>query len=74
MNKRAAASLLWFGAIWLGYEIVWSVTGVPRVIGPVIAAAVAGFVGIDPQGLFWPRSAHAATTPGTGTLTVSVEQ
>jgi hypothetical protein len=56
MPKRAVAALLWFAMIWVGYEIIWSVAGVPRPIGPIVAAAVAGFVGLDPVGMFWPRS------------------
>ena len=56
MSKRAAAALFWFAAIWVGYEILWSVAGVPRPIGPIVAAAVAGFVSLDPLGVFWPGS------------------
>ena len=59
MSKRAVAAALWFAAIWFGYEIVWSVTGIPRGIGPVIAFAVAAFVTVDPTRAFWPRTAHA---------------
>ncbi len=62
MSKRAAAALLWFAAIWVGYEILWSVAGVPRPIGPIAAAAVAGFVGLDPLGMFWPRSTTSRPT------------
>jgi hypothetical protein len=69
MNKRAVATVLWFVAIWVGYEIVWSVTGVPRAIGPIVATAVAGFVGLDPHGLFWARSA-ARITRSIGTARV----
>jgi hypothetical protein len=52
MSKRAVVSVLWFAAVWVSYEVIWSVTGVPRLIGPVVAAAVAGFVGADPMRLF----------------------
>ena len=62
MSKRAAAALLWFAAIWVGYEILWSVGGVPRPIGPIVAAAVAGFVSLDPLGMFWPRSTTSIST------------
>jgi hypothetical protein len=55
MSKRAAASFLWFAATWLGYEILWSIGGPPRMLGPILAACVAMIVFIDPPHLFWPR-------------------
>jgi hypothetical protein len=59
MTKRIAAALLWYFAIWVGFEVVWSLTGIPRAIGPIVATAVSAFVGVDPAGLFWPRTAKA---------------
>jgi len=59
MSKRMLAALLWFAAAWVGYEIVWSVTGLPRMVGPVLAFAVAVVVTIDPLTLFWPRDVPA---------------
>ena len=56
MSKRALAAVLWFAATWIGYEIVWSLTGVPRLAGPVIAFTVAALVTLDPMALFWTRS------------------
>jgi hypothetical protein len=50
MTKRALGAVLWFVAIWFGYEIFWSVAQVPRLVGPVLAVAVATFVTIDPTG------------------------
>jgi hypothetical protein len=58
MFKRGVAALLWFGAAWFGYEIVWSLTGIVRLGGPVIASAIAAVVVVDPMGWFWPRSAR----------------
>jgi hypothetical protein len=52
MTKRAIASLLWFVAIWFGFEILWSVAEVPRLVGPVLAATVATLVAFDPTGHF----------------------
>jgi hypothetical protein len=40
MTNRLLGVALWFGTMWFGYEILWSVTDVPRVFGPVIAVAV----------------------------------
>ena len=57
MLKRALAAFLWFAATWVGYEIVWSLTDVPRIAGPVIAFTVAALVTLDPLALFWPRPA-----------------
>ena len=57
MLKRALAASLWFAAVWVGYEIVWSLTDAPRLAGPVIAFTVAALVTLDPLALFWPRSA-----------------
>jgi hypothetical protein len=50
MSKRAAIALLWFIAVWVGYEVLWSVTGVPRGVGPIIAAAVAATVTVSLSG------------------------
>jgi hypothetical protein len=57
MLKRALAASLWFAAVWVGYEIVWSLTDVPRIAGPIVAFTVAALVTLDPLALFWPRSA-----------------
>ena len=64
MSKRLLASFLWFGAAWFGYEIVWSLIGVPRFMGPVLATAVAAFVAVDPMTLFWPRATITTRRPG----------
>jgi len=55
MFKRTAAAFLWFLMVWVGYEILWSVFGVPRLLGPVAAAFVASGVVLDPLGAFWPH-------------------
>lgn len=59
MSKRAVASVLWFVSIAFAYEVVWSLTGVPRAVGPVLAAVVAAFVAVDPIRLFWPSTSSA---------------
>ena len=40
MTNRLLGAALWFGTIWFGYEILWSVTDIPRLFGPVVATAV----------------------------------
>ena len=62
MPKRVAAALLWFAASWVGYEIVWSLTGLPRIWGPLVAFAVAGLIAVDPFGMFWPRADRVAVS------------
>ncbi len=49
--------------VWVGYEIAWSIAGFPRLIGPILAAAVAMIVVVDPLHLFWPRPEATADTP-----------
>jgi hypothetical protein len=72
MPKRAIAASLWFAATWVGYEIVWSLTGVPRLAGPVIAFTVAALVTLDPMALFWPRAtADSPTGRGLGSTAVA---
>ena len=68
MFKRALAAFLWFAAVWVGYEIVWSLTDVPRIAGPVIAFTVAALVTLDPLALFWPR---AASTDGASSRAIA---
>lgn len=53
MSKRAVAGLLWFFSIWAAYEVLWSVVGAPRLIGPMLGLVAAGLVVIDPTGRFW---------------------
>jgi hypothetical protein len=63
MLKRVAAAFLWYALVWVGYEIASSVVGLPRLIGPVLSAAVAMIVVVDPLNLFWPHSEHTADEP-----------
>jgi len=60
MSKRTVVALAWFAAMWVGYEVLWSLTGVPRALGPVVAAAMSAFVTVDPGRHFWPRSVSSA--------------
>jgi hypothetical protein len=55
MLKRAAAAFLWYAMVWVGYEIACSIAGLPRMLGPILAASVAMIVVVDPLHLFWPR-------------------
>jgi hypothetical protein len=68
MSRRLIAAVLWFAVVWVGYEIAWSLAGVPRGVGPVIASAVAAFIAVDPLRLFFariePRSLVSDQTAG----------
>jgi hypothetical protein len=68
MSKRAIVAFLWFAATWVGYELLWSLTEVPRIAGPVIAFTVAALVTLDPLALFWSRSVHADGTHSRATV------
>jgi hypothetical protein len=59
--KRLIAGPLWFMAFWFMYELLWSLTGVPRLAGPVIGLVVAATVWIDPMHWFWPVASERAT-------------
>jgi hypothetical protein len=65
---------LWFLAFWFMYELLWSLTGVPRVAGPVIALVVAATVVLDPMHLFWPvRSGRPTASMPSSALQVSAK-
>ena len=53
MTKRATGALLWFAVTWFGFEILWSVADVPRMLGPLLGMAIALIVATDPTGRFW---------------------
>jgi hypothetical protein len=63
MLKRVAAALLWYAMAWVGYEIASSIVGVPRPVGPILAAAMAMIVVVDPFRLFWPHADVGAAKP-----------
>ena len=59
--KRLIAGPLWFISFAMMYELLWSVTGLPREVGPVIARAVGLTVWIDPMHWFWPVAPGRST-------------
>jgi hypothetical protein len=63
--KRLIAGPLWFLAFAFMYELLWSVAGVPRVVGPALGLVAAVTVWIDPLHWFWsaPPSRSAAGLP-----------
>jgi hypothetical protein len=65
MIRRIVAAGLWAFAIYSGGELAWGLLGVPRVVGPVLAIAIASFVFLDPTGRIWTPSPNSrvATIP-----------
>jgi hypothetical protein len=57
MKKRVVAGSLWFVAVIAMYELAWSVLGVPRPVGPILAFVIAALVVADPGHLLWPTPA-----------------
>ncbi len=74
MHKRPIAAVLWFAAVWFTYEVIWSVTGVPRAVGPILATAAAAMIAVDPTGWFWSRTARRETRPAASIAPTRVEQ
>jgi hypothetical protein len=73
MTKRAVTAVVWFAAIAVGYEVLWSLTGVPRSVGPIIATAVAAAITIDSPGLFAAGTATRIGDAAGPTTQVSPE-
>jgi hypothetical protein len=65
MSKRMLAAFLWFSSTWVAYEIIWSMTGVPRIAGPIVAFTIAALVVLDPLALFWPSTTRANDAAGS---------
>jgi hypothetical protein len=63
MKKRALAAVLWLYAGWcLGAALAFA-TGVPSILGPVLAVAGVVFFAGDPLHLIWGRNAARADAP-----------
>lgn len=63
MKKRALASMLWCYTGWYAGALLAEFVGVSPVLGPVIGAAAAGLIVIDPRRIIWTaRTASAAAT------------
>lgn len=60
MKKRALAALLWFYAMWYAGAMIAHVLGVSPVLGPILGAAAAAIVAVDPRGIIWDRRSSAS--------------
>jgi len=59
MWKRVLSAGMWFVLIaWAWNYAAWLLDA-PEALGPMIGAAVALFVAVDPLRLFWPRPAES---------------
>lgn len=56
MTRRTIVATLWFVSMAFGGEIAWSLGVTPRPLGLIVAAAIAGFVWLDPVREFHPRA------------------
>ena len=66
MTRRTLVAVLWFVAFALGGEVLWSIGVTPRPIGVVVAAAIAGFVWLDPFRQLHPRTETSADPRAAG--------
>jgi len=41
MTNGVVGAVLWFVVLWFAYEVLWSITGVPREFGPIAALTAA---------------------------------
>jgi len=64
MKKRILATALWFYAAWYAWSILADMTGMPGLLGPVVAVAIGAFVGLDPLHRIWDTQAMPASEPG----------
>ena len=71
--KRLIAGPLWFVSFALMYELLWSLTGVPRMAGPVIGLMICAAVWIDPMHWFWSTAPKRATAARPSSLQVSAK-
>jgi hypothetical protein len=59
MKKRTLAAILWFYTGWYAGALLAEMLGVGPALGPIIGAAAAGLIVVDPRRIIW--SAQAAT-------------
>ena len=65
MTKRVVATVLWFYAGWYAGAMIAFLFGLSAALGPILATAAAGVVGLDPRHLIWARPASSSSAkPG----------
>jgi hypothetical protein len=63
MPRRIAVAILWFGMVALAHEVLWSITGSPRLLGLVLGVIVAGFTWVDPTRQLHPPRHREGLSP-----------
>jgi hypothetical protein len=63
MKKRVLATVLWGYTMWYAGSMIALFMGVPDALGPVLGAASAAIVGLDPRNVIWTS---AGRTPAAG--------
>jgi hypothetical protein len=66
---RVAAGIFWFMAVAFGWELAWSLAGIPRFPGPFLGLAVGLIVALDPMRVIWPAAPETAATATEAALT-----
>jgi hypothetical protein len=59
MTKRILAAMLWFYTGWYAGAMLAEFIGISALLGPVIGAAAAGIITIDPRRIIWTRAEPA---------------
>jgi len=67
MFKRSLAVLLWFYAGWYAGALVAYHLGISEILGPILGAAAAGLIALDPRRIIWVRQTESATAPARRT-------
>jgi len=62
MKKRTFAAILWFYTGWYAGALLAEMLGVAPVLGPIIGAAAAGLIVVDPRRIIWTAQAATAGT------------
>ena len=55
MTKRLVAALLWFYTGWYAGALLADLFGISPALGPLIGAAAAGLIAVDPRRIIWKR-------------------
>lgn len=62
MKKRTLAALLWFYTGWYAGALLADFIGVGPALGPIVGAAAAGLIAVDPRRVIWNAQAAVAAT------------
>lgn len=62
MKKRVLAAILWTYTGWYAGALIAEVIGISPALGPIIGAAAAGLVVVDPRRIIWTAPARASRT------------